>query len=60
MAYSTFQRRQTQSSIVDRIQSGEITRKKAMRRAALQIAAYAKGKLNIEDEIQIIEDDLEV
>ena len=31
-----------------------------MRRAALQIAAYAKGKLNIEDEIQIIEDDLEV
>ena len=31
-----------------------------MRKAALQIAAYAKRILKIEDEIQIIEDDLEV
>ena len=31
-----------------------------MRKAALQIAAYAKRILKIEDEIQIVEDDLEV
>ena len=31
-----------------------------MRKSALQIAAYAKRILKIEDEIQIIEDDLEV
>ena len=31
-----------------------------MRKAALQIAAYAKRILKIEDEIQIVEDDLEI